>query len=393
MKTLLISNALYGGAGKACHRLYTALRGRGEDVRLLYLDGRTSFDDHNVVPFYSSARDVFLRQILYLPWARLHSLRLGDARGQYRLPLSHYPLERHPLVKWADVINLHWVPELIDYPRFFRRLREKPVIWTLHDMLPFSGGYHWASELGMRDHKVEARIEGIKVKAVEDANLSITAPSSWLLNVSHNSRVFGGRRHRHIFNGLPMEVYKPIDKAVARQIFNLPQNKKIVLFVADNVHSARKGGHFLVEAFNALNDRNLVLVSIGRGRETLDGSLDRRHLGPLSDDVALSICYAAADVVVVPSLEENSPNIIIESIACGTPVVAFDVGGIGELMAVAGLQHIASPPSAASLASAIQQQLDAKNDPAALHARASEAFGLPVVGRQFTDLYREALES
>lgn len=390
MRVLLVSNAVTGGAGKACHRLYLALRARGTDVRLLYLEGRGS-GDGGVVPFYRNVRDLFLRQLLHYPRMSLRSRLLGDARRRYRLPWSIHRMERHPLVEWADVVNLHWVADFVDYPRFFRQVGRKPAVWTLHDMLPFSGGYHYEADLEDRDFGVERRIEAVKARAVAGANLAIVAPSSWLLGVSREHRPFRERRHQHIFNGLPLELYKPMSRARAREILNLPLDKKILLFSADSVTSRRKGGQYLMEALRLLAREDVTLVSVGRGRLEMDSSLDHRHLGALGDEVSMAICYSCADLVVVPSIEDNSPNSIVESLACGRPVVAFRVGGIGELVSNPGLGITVDEIGAGALAGAIDRALDTDFDPGFIRADAEARFGLDLLARNYSEMYRETL--
>ena len=357
---------------------------------MLYLDGQPS-PVPNIVSFCGNAREIFLRQLLFYPWMRLRSLLLGDPRGQYRLPSSIYPLERHPLIEWADVINLHWVPDFVDYKRFFQRVADKPVVWTMHDMLPFSGGYHWETDLQHRDPRVEARITAIKTRATSDSNLAIVAPSSWLLRVSEQHRPFEERMHRHIFNGLPLDVYKPMDKRRAREVLNLPLDKKIILFTADRVSSERKGSQYVVEALPMLDQRDLMLVSVGRGSIAMDSSLDYCHLGVFNDEVSLSICYSCADLVVVPSIADNSPNIIIESFACGRPVAAFDTGGIGELVSEPGLGPLVPEIGSEALAGAIDRVLSIEFDPNFIREHAVAHFSMVSFARNYSELYRELL--
>ena len=157
MKILLVTNSVNGGAGKACRRLFEALRLSGHNAKILHLDGEVDSDD-NIVSMYSSVRELFLKQLANIPKIKLAQIRLGTLKTNYRLPYSFHSLEEHPLIEWADVINLHWVPEFLDYPRFFEKV-SKPVVWTMHDMLPFSGGYHYLSENKIEKPLVEKRIE------------------------------------------------------------------------------------------------------------------------------------------------------------------------------------------------------------------------------------------
>jgi glycosyltransferase involved in cell wall biosynthesis len=388
MKILLVSNAIGGGAGKACLRLFDALKLKGHEVKLLHLEGRTTANP-DIVSLYPNVRDLFLRQMASFPRTVLRHMLYGDRRRQYRLPSSIHRTELHPLVEWADVINLHWVPDFVGYREFFGRVGGKPVVWTMHDMLPFAPGYHYESERPHPIPAVERRIATVKERAVKNANLSIVAPSSWLLSVSRGQKTFAGRLHRHIFNGLPLNVYQPIEKPVARRILDLPRDREIVLFTADSVGSRRKGGHILAEALRRLKGRDVLLVSVGRGRMEIDSDLDYRHLGSFADEVSMALCYCCADVVLTPSVEDNSPNIIIESLACGRPVVGFDVGGIGELINDESLGVLVRDMNGEAFAAGIERGLNGGYSADKIRADAEERFSYEALGENYTRLFEQ----
>lgn len=392
MKILLVSNATSGGAGKACLRLYAALKDAGHEAKILQLEGGGSADP-DIVSFYPKVRDLFLRQVTSFPVTALRHFLVGDRQRKYRLPSSIHRMERHPLVEWADVINLHWVPDFLDYARFFGRIGKKPVVWTMHDMLPFAPGYHYETERPPVNPTAERHIALAKRSAVRNANLSIVAPSAWLVGVSEQNDTFSGMRHRHIFNGLPLDIYQPMDKAVARRILGLPTDRQIVLFTADGVGSQRKGGHHLVEALGRLKTGNVLLVSVGRGKMDVDSGLDYRHLGSFADEVSMAICYNCADVVVLPSIEDNSPNIIIESFACGRPVVGFDKGGIGELICNDDLGVLVRTAEGDSLATGIGDALKRDYSAERIREDAESRFGYETLAGNYLRLFEEVKSS
>lgn len=355
MKILLITNSLSGGAGKACLRLFHALESNNQNVKLLYLEG-ASTRNKNIIPFYKSVRKLFLKQILNTPYSILNRIFLGIYNTNYRSPNSYHNLEKHSLIKWADVINLHWVPDFVDYSRFFN-LKQKKVVWTLHDMLPFSGGFHYHMEKNKPNIIIEKKIEKQKTKALKDSSLKIIAPSRWLTSISKKSQVFSNFEHRHIFNPLPLSIFKPVDKLIARRILNLPEEGKIIAFSADSITSKRKGMKLLVSAFNLIEDLKITLVSIGRGEIQQNLTQNYIHLGSLRDDYTISLLYSAADLSVVSSLEDNSPNTIIESLACGCPVIGFDIGGIPELIFSDKMGVLVNEPNSEGLANAIRKGL------------------------------------
>lgn len=330
MKILLITNSLSGGAGKACRRLYESLTLNGSNVKILHLEGSTD-PDTNIVSMYPNVRKLFLKQILNNPKKKITEMYFGSSNTNYRLPYSFHDLEKHTLIEWADVINLHWVPEFLNYVNFFKKV-SKPIVWTLHDMLPFSGGFHYELDNKIKNNKIESKIEAIKYESVKDANLSIVAPSKWLLKHSKKSFAFKEKIHTHIFNPLPTKIFKPIDKKTARKALNLPLKGKIIVFSSANINSERKGMKIMIDAINLLVNQDLTLVSIGSGKINNKIKIPYIHLGPFNDDYSISLLYSAADLSLVPSKEDNSPNTIIESFACGCPVIGFKIGGIPELI-------------------------------------------------------------
>ena len=388
MKVLLVSNSISGGAGKACLRLYEALIGSGQEAKILLLEGGESIDP-NIVSFYPRVRDLFLRQMTCFPVTFLRHFLIGDYRRKYRLPSSIHRMERHPLIEWADVINLHWVADFVDYSNFFGRIGDKPVVWTMHDMLPFASGYHYETERPSVNLRAERRIAKAKNVAIKEANLSIVAPSSWLLGVSEKNKTFAGLLHRHIFNGLPLDTYRPLEKSIARRILGLPEDKRVLLFTAAGVNAKRKGGHLLMEAIRRLNNKNLVFVSVGGGSMDVGAQLEHRHLGAFADEISMALCYNSADVVVQPSIEDNSPNIIIESFACGRPVVGFDIGGVSELIDDNALGVLVSQLNGEALANGIEEALETNYSVNRIWKDASNRFSYAQLSTNYLSLFEE----
>lgn len=353
MKILLVSNSLGGGAGKACLRLYNALSiTKGFEVKLLYLEGGKS-SDPNLISFYPDVRTLFIKQVMNIPIQFIRRIIYGFGFSGYRIPRSIHKLENHPLIDWADVINLHWVPDFIDYKHFFKRV-VKPVVWTMHDMLPFSGGYHYNMDRKRGKVNIEKRIEQKKsLYLCQFKNLSIVAPSQWLLDVSKNHFPFDERSHTRIFNTLNHKIYKLLDKTFARDVLSLPANKKILVFSAHRIGDARKGMDLLISALNSINYSDLHLVAVGSGKIDLNIKHSITELGQINDEYTMSLVYAAADLSVVPSREDNMPNAIIESLSSGCPVIGFSIGGIPELISDGNVGVLARNTESIDLANAL----------------------------------------
>jgi glycosyltransferase involved in cell wall biosynthesis len=247
-----------------------------------------------------------------------------------------------------DVIHLHWISNFLDHEQFFRGNLRKKFVWTLHDMNPFTGGCHHAMSCqnyatdcrqcpqlaGTIDPDYAAEVLGSKASALRhlaDNQLVITAPSKWLLRLSASSKIMQRFRHVHIENPA-WETSDTRNIGLLRSELGLPSDKKVVLFVSDNLRNPRKGVAVLFEAAHQLARRDDVhFVGLGR-RADLPRGLSVSFPGFVSDEGTLRRYFSAADAFVLASPAENSPLVIIEALTCGTPVVAFPVGGIPELV-------------------------------------------------------------
>jgi glycosyltransferase involved in cell wall biosynthesis len=264
----------------------------------------------------------------------------------FSFPNSDFDITKSEFYKEADIINLHWVANFLDYETFFER-NKKPVVWTLHDMNPFTGGEHYLEEflgidvaghpIGRNLSQEEKRVakENVAIKtlallAVD--NLTIVAPSEWLAEEARKSETFKGRPIFCIPYGLDSEIFAPRDKNYSREVLNIPKEKKVILFVADSIDNNRKGFIFLKKAFEQLANSDLVLCAIGNKNSELESIDNIYELGPIYDERLMSIAYSAADVFVIPSIMDNLPNTVLESLMCGTPVIGFPVGGIPDMI-------------------------------------------------------------
>ena len=359
MKILLVSYSIRGGAGKAAYRLCKALNKQiGIEAQILILEG-SSIDLADVSTLYSSKRELFLKQILNTPRLLFYKSWFGTRNSQLRIPRSIHRVKGHDLVDWADVINLHWVAEFIDYNHFFSKV-QKPVVWTLHDMLPFSGGYHYKYD-SSQDRKLknsERIIEKYKEKCIRASKLSVVAPSEWLVNISMQSTVFKIFPQIKIYNTLDQSIYKLLDQYESRRALNIPTDKKVILFSADGVNNLRKGFDILSSSLSYLAKEELHLLILGRGGLGIENRFSATYLGNFEDEISMVLAYNSADVTLVSSREDNMPNAVIESMACGCPVVGLPIGGLPEIIKNGINGAISTSENPCDLARAIESTLD-----------------------------------
>ncbi len=360
MKILLVNTYDRGGAANACLRLHEGLQREGVECSILFKTKQKNISNSGIVNPLKIKATTFQKGInklkrilielkLLKPTQKITNsfLKTRDPNlVLFSYPTSNYDITESPLYKEADIINLHWVAGLLDYKSFFEK-NTKPVVWTLHDINPFSGGGHADDKIiGVNKHgcpiyreftnreKFEfEKIINYKLKIFRNAkSVHIVSLCNWMSYKVKNSLVFNKFSISLIPNGIDSTIFKPRNKEFSRNILNLSNNKKVVLFVADSIDINYKGYVFLKKALKELENNNLVLVAIGSSREVNEMPYYVKELGVINDERLMSIAYSAADVFVIPSLADNLPNTVLESIMCGTPVIGFPVGGIPDMI-------------------------------------------------------------
>jgi len=347
---LINSSDLHGGAARAAFRLHKGLQKIGLDSRMLVGDKLS--DDPTVLgpPSKFQKGIALMRPTL----DSLPLYRYGSKATALIYSVNYLPDGIMRVVNQMnhDIVHLHWLGKGYVNPQTLRRFR-KPILWTLHDMWAFTGGCHYDLECGRyqdscgacpqleskRMHDLSRCAWNRKNKAWTGINLTIVSPSRWLANCAQQSSLLMQSRVEVIPNGIDTHLYKPVDKKIARQILNLPSDRQLLLFGAIGAGTdRRKGIHHLQAALQKIslseNHNNMDLVCFGSYRFSpeIERSFKTHVLGVLNDDISLALAYAAADVFVSPSVQENLSNTVMESLACGTPCVAFNIGGMSDLI-------------------------------------------------------------
>ena len=369
-----------GGAARAAYRIHSGLRQAGVHSSMFVRDGQTK--DKSVVTFQPATtlyRRVVRRIRREQIQRKLHrSTRTGNHKFEpFRHDCSEYGTDVIAQMPDCEVINLHWVVDFLDYPSFFEAMPEgKRIVWTLHDMNPFTGGCHYDLGCGRHltrchhcpqldsqdDNDLSAQIWDRKktlFDRISPDRIHIAAPSSWLANEVKQSPVFNRFDVSVIPYGVDLEDFAPRNKQSARDVFGIPQKSKVVLFVADGLPLYRKGFGVLVEALERVAQRvpNVCLICVGHNDPPPGLPVPWIHLGYVGNDRLLSNIYSAADVFVIPSFQDNLPNTVLESMACGTPVVGFAVGGIPDMIQHGKTGLLVPPSDGVSFGTAITELL------------------------------------
>lgn len=326
----------------------------------------------------------------------------------------------------ADLVHLHWLGDNTLSIEEIGRL-SMPLVWTLHDQWAFCGAEHYTSPplpggTASSDERFAASYSPASRPAHEagpDLNrrtwlrkrrawrkpIHIVCPSQWLADCARRSTLIGDWPITVIPNPIDLGVWAPCDQAQARALLGLPTDRPLVLFGAmGGSADPRKGADLLLEALQRLRSQvagtpleQLELVVFGQSRPAKppDLGFPIHYSGHLHDDLSLRLLYAAADVFVIPSRQDNLPNTGLEAHACGTPLVAFATGGLVDIVDDRVTGALAEPFDPASLAAAIRWVLE---DPqrrlrlcAAARRRAQRLWDPNLVASLNTDLYGEAI--
>jgi glycosyltransferase involved in cell wall biosynthesis len=414
MKILHLStHDLDGGAAIAASRLHSALRAAGEDSTMLVAD-KMGGDPHTQA--LHNRFSCSLRQNL----ARL-PLKFEGAGGSISWRslgwLPNPKLARAIKAHRADLVHLHWVQNGFFPISMLSKLRV-PIVWTFHDMWPVCGEYHYEYEEHVRHTGAytrsnrpaghggldfDRRVWRRKRKLYNRVPMTAAVPSRWMADRAKESDLWRGLPVEVIPNGLDTKVFKRADQAVVREMFNLPTDKTLIVFGAMFAGSdPRKGYRELKAALELLELPKESTELVVFGMSEPDGGSESmpyptRWMGVLRDEFTLSALYSAADVMVVPSLQESFGQTASEPMACGVPVAAFDTSGLKDIVDHKENGYLAKPFDPADLARGIRWILEDSDRlrrlGEAARAKAMRSFSSDVVASQYCALYRSAIEA
>jgi glycosyltransferase involved in cell wall biosynthesis len=410
-----------GGAARSAWRLHRGLTALGQESAMLVRD-KTSADSAVFTARleFSSAAKKHLAHLKCVEnhWIKSHRTEISNT--WFSVPAAGYDLSRNPHVLAAEVLNLHWVTGLLSPPAL-ARLQQlgRPVFWTLHDQRPFTGGCHFSA--GCRGYEQSCAdcpqlspdspplaAAGLResLHCLNARKLTVVCPSRWLADCAHRSALFSQTRIETIPYGIETQVFQPIPKPEARRQLGLDPGAVCLLFGADNPREKRKGFAELCAVFhNALADGwfreavasgKIKVLCFGDSRPQVENfGIPVTSLGRVETDAQLVRIYSAASVFLLPSLEDNLPNTLLEAMACGTPAIGFEIGGVPDLITPqeTGLMApIGDIPRFAELLVTLAQNESALQQMSDHCARLIPSrFTLEIQARRYLELYQPAL--
>lgn len=377
MKVAII-NTYYkqGGAAIAALRLQQALNENGIDATLINKIGGNGEKQTSVYNGFTGLIKSFCHfvkeRLYFLPHEKDKSIRWNFSPANTGSSIIHLPE-----VLNSDILHIHWTNHgFLSIEQLNELLLlNKPVVFTLHDMWLFTGGCHhsrgcnhFTNHCGQchfmknpGDNDLSYKIHHLKQKYFSEKIFTVITPSHWLAKEALKSSLLKNKEVNVIPNAIDTSFFFPEDKATIRIQKKVSPDEKVILFIAANAGSYFKGVSFLIDGLNALQkkrpDEKWKLVVAGRVKDEAiyhQLKIPYELIGSIADPNDMRKLYSAADVFVLPSLEENLPNTIIESMACGTPAVAFDIGGVKDIIDHKKNGYVASYKDANDLAAGIE---------------------------------------
>ena len=417
MRVLIVNTSeKTGGAAVAARRLVKALVDNGVKAKMLVRDKET--EDIKVVGLPGGWRRQW--NFLWERWCLFWNLRF-HRKHLFEVDMANtgYDITSLREFKEADIIHLHWINQGMLSLKGIRKILEsgKPVVWTMHDLWPATGICHYARgcELyksqcqncpmlphGGGKNDLSARVWRNKERMLKDYQVAFVACSQWLANEARQSALLKGQTVVSIPNAIDTHLFCPTDKKKARLASGLPESGRLILFVSQRVTDRRKGMRHFIAAIQQLveehpemkNDTSIAILG-GHSEELKDQlALPVHSLGYVSDSKRIAAIYNAADVFVLPSMEDNLPNTIMEAMACGLPCVGFNVGGIPEMIDHQRNGYIAQTADTADLARGIHWVLYEEDYQTLSHqavAKVANCYSEQSVALHYTNVYEECL--
>lgn len=401
-----------GGADRAARRLHLCLEADDRMLSKMYVNKATSGDPSVIVPGGKVSR--LMKEMKPRLGRLIDPLQTNKEQGKLSVSLIPSRWASYLNKTDSDIIHLHWPMNEMMSVKDISRIR-KPILWTLHDMWAFSGSEHYTTE--HRYIEGYSRNNRSKDETGLDLNrwtwkrkmrhwkqpFHILAPSRWMAQCAKESKLMQGWPVHVIPNPIDTSFWKPEDQRLSRSLINLPQEKKLILFGSfGGTKDKRKGFDLLQKALSSLeiDSCKLALVVLGpRGENenVISAKYETHYLGHFHDDLSIKIAYNAVDLIIMPSRQDNLPNMAIEGMSCGVPVAGFNVCGVPDIIDHRVNGWLAAPFEASDLAKGIEWILNDEVVQEKLSKKAREkalnSYSYSTVSEQFFSLYNNILST
>jgi glycosyltransferase involved in cell wall biosynthesis len=382
-----------GGAARTAYKLHTGLRAEGHGSRMLV--GRKVTAD--------SAVRTLKRNDAWRAADRVTGGVLDRLDFQYVFYPSSFAVARDEWFREADLVQLHNLHgSYFSYNALPSLTRRRPAVWLLQDQWAMTGHVaysldceRWRDGCGSCPYLAEyprlrrdttALLWRLKRRAYERSRLTLIVPSQWMLDLVRASPLLSRFEVHRIPHGVDTQVFRPMPKEEAREGLGLPSDRRVVLFAASHLNETRKGLDLLERALALMDDRPLLALA-GEGEAPRD--VESRSLGAIADDELLAQAYAAADAVAVPTIADALTQTAIESISCGTPCVAFDRGGVTDVVTHMKTGYQARFGDVADLARGLQTVLDGDGFGPRCRETAEAEFSVELQVRRYLQVYEQ----
>lgn len=417
MKILHVNtNDIEGGAARAANRLHKGLLQKNIYSRMVVNNKKT--DDFTVITLNTNKLERIKTKIRLFLDEKLKSIYFKRLNVTWSCNLfCNKSLVNFINKSNFDIVHFHWINASMLSIKDIKKIN-KPIVWTMHDMWPFTGGCHYSdncflykedcNKCKQLSNKKDTFLSGYilkeKYSSYKKKSIVYVTPSEWLEKCSKESFLLKNSNIKVIPNGIDLKIFKRLDKNFCKKFLNLDLSKKYILFGAMTSTSDKRKGYdllkralsFFKEKFY-LKDKDIVLLVFGANKPQNNENLpfDINYLGQISDDITLNIIYNSADVFIAPSREDNLPNTIVEALSCGVPCVAFNVGGMIDLIEHKNNGYLAEPFNIEDLAEGINFVLEDENrwnnlSENALN-KAQKDYNINDISDKYIDLYKKIL--
>lgn len=396
MNILHLSTSDGGGAGGAAMRIHNCLLNYAPEVNskaLVVWKKQNQVDElYSIRDSYKGLSKYQLQFIDYLTFLLEHKI-LHNKVNYWGILFQHYwsfyHPENHSLVQdWADVIHLHYVNRYIHFPTFFKKTK-KPLVWSFHDMTPFTGGNSYEMGGIAKYRQQYDEFLDYKRNAIEKNEVFGIASSPTFYEKSITEYKTFEPNHCTVTD-FPLEtnVFKIYDAVKCRDHLELPRNVKIILFVCADIREERKGFKFLLKNFNILFDKDIHIAVVGNNTDDIPHHENIHSLGYIGAPTELAKIYSAVDVFVTPAIEEAFGLTTTESIACGTPVVAFNTAGALAQIVDGENGVLCEEMSSTALLNGINKAFSTTWSRQEIGTKAQERFNAVFKAKEYVDYYQ-----